>query len=399
MGKVYIAGTCDTKYPELRYIKELIVKAGLEAVLADVGSYKHENPVDVKNTDIAKYNEKNPDFLNDIKDRGKTVIAMSEAFEKWIAAQKDVAGIISAGGSGNTSLVTRGMRALDIGIPKVMVSTVASSDVSPYVGASDICMMYSVADIASLNSITRTVLANAANAVIGMVKYKTGIPKDTLPLLGMTMFGVTTPAVMQISGIMKEKFEPLIFHAVGSGGKSLEKLIDSGLVKNVIDVTTTEICDELMGGVFSAGPDRLGAMIRTGIPYVGSAGALDMVNFNAVETVPEKYKNRKLHIHNSNVTLMRTTPEENTLLGKWIAGKLNLMKGEVRFLLPLKGVSMLDAEGMPFYDPEADKALFDTLEKYVNQNDKRKLVKLDMHINDEAFSKALADAFYEIHNK
>jgi len=217
------------------------------------------------------------------------------------------------------------------------------------------------------------------------------------PTLGMTMFGVTTPCVTALRKALEGEFDPLIFHATGTGGRSIEKLIDSGMISHVIDVTTTEVCDLLMGGVMSAGEDRMGAIIRRKIPYVGSVGALDMVNFAAVETVPEKYKARNLYIHNANVTLMRTTAAENSAMGHWIGEKLNLMTGPVRFLLPEKGVSLIDAEGQPFYDPAADEALFSAIEETVIQNEQRKVTRLPYNINDPEFVDALVSAFREIH--
>lgn len=259
-----------------------------------------------------------------------------------------------------------------------MVSTMASGNVAPYVGPNDIAMMYSVTDVAGINKISRVVLANAAHALAGMIKGPVPLGEDR-PLLGLTMFGVTTPCVDMVRHTMEKDYDCLVFHATGAGGQSFEKLVDSGMMKAVIDVTTTEVCDHLMGGVLSAGEGRLDAFARTAIPYVGSAGALDMVNFGAMDTVPEKYKNRNLYVHNPQVTLMRTTPEENAIMGEWIGKKLNAMTGPVRFLLPMKGVSMIDAPGQAFHWPEADEALFDALERTVLQTDARRLVKLPMY--------------------
>ncbi|MAW59102.1 MAG: hypothetical protein CL564_05735 [Alphaproteobacteria bacterium] len=304
-------------------------------------------------------------------------------------------GIISAGGSGGTELVTAAMRTLPVGIPKVMISTVASGNVQPYVGSNDICMIYSITDIQGLNKISRKVLGNGAHAIAGMVK--SCIPKvKNKPAIGLSMFGVTTPCIQAVVKELKSDFDCLVFHATGTGGQSMEKLVESGLVKGLIDVTTTEICDLLMDGVFSAGEDRLNSIISTKLPYVGSCGALDMVNFGAKESVPQKFKERKLHAHNANVTLMRTTIEENKYIGQWIADKLNQMKGEVRFLLPLKGLSSLDSEGQVFYNPKADAALFDTIENNLIQTEKRKLIKLNHNINDPEFSKELVKQFKKI---
>ncbi|MDR1965524.1 MAG: Tm-1-like ATP-binding domain-containing protein [Synergistaceae bacterium] len=396
MKKAYIIGTCDTKYPELSYAKELLNKAGVDAVLVDVGIFPHENKVDIANAEIARHHPTNPGFLASGLDRGSAVTAMSEALENFLLGRDDIGGVLGMGGSGNTALVTRGMRALPVGTPKLMVSTVASGDTVPYIGATDICMMASVADVAGLNPVSRAVLGNAAHAMAGMVKYAVPAGPEAKPLLGMTMFGVTTQCVTNLREIFEDQYEPLIFHATGIGGRCFEKLIDSGMLSNVIDVTLTEVCDLHMGGVMSAGPDRLGAVIRTGVPYVGSLGALDMVNFGAIDTVPEKYKGRNLYVHNANVTLMRTTKEENAEMGRWIGEKLNQCEGDVRFLIPEGGVSAIDAPGQPFHDPDADKALFDAVESTVRQTDRRKVIRVPLHINDPGFASALAEQFRNI---
>lgn len=396
MRKVYIIGTCDTKYPELAYAKALVEAAGVPAVLVDVGSFAHDYPVDVSHTEVAAFHPTTPDFLSKNADRGQCVMAMGEALEAFLLTRKDLAGVLGMGGSGNTSLVTKGMRALAVGVPKLMVSTVASGDVAPYVGPADLCMMASVADVSGLNPVTRAVISNAAHAVAGMVSFiipPSLQPVAQKPLLGMTMFGVTTTCVQQVSALLEDSFEPLVFHATGTGGQAFEKLIDSGMVRHVIDVTLTEVCDLLMGGVMSAGPDRLGCIIRTGVPYVGSVGALDMVNFAARDTVPEKYASRNLYVHNANVTLMRTTVEENVVMGRWIGEKLNQCQGLVRFLLPEGGVSAIDAPGMPFHDPAADKALFESLEATVQQNERRRIVRVPCNLNDPAFAAALVEQF------
>lgn len=391
---VYVVGTCDTKGQELRYIRDLIEAAGVATILVDVGTQAEGGTVDVSSKEVASYH---PESVTRVftDDRGEAVTQMSLALVQFMRSRNDVEGLISAGGSGGTALVSAAMRSLPIGIPKVMVSTVASGNVGPYVGPNDICMMYSVTDVQGLNHISRKVLGNAAHAIAGMAKAK--IPEVvSKPAIGLSMFGVTTPCVQAIVKELESTYDCLVFHATGTGGQSMEKLADSGLVKGLIDVTTTEVCDLLMGGVFSAGEDRFGSAIRTGLPYVGSCGALDMVNFGARDTVPEKYEGRLFHIHNANVTLMRTTPDENKRMGEWIAAKLNQMKGEVRFLLPLGGVSLLDAEGQAFYDREADAALFEALELNFIQTDKRQLIKLKHNINDPEFSTALVDQFKSI---
>jgi uncharacterized protein (UPF0261 family) len=278
-----------------------------------------------------------------------------------------------------------------------MVSTVASGDVKPYVGPSDICMIYSVTDVAGINRISERVLANAAHALAGMIAHARPPGESGVkPAIGLTQFGNTTPCVQGVTKALEERYDCLVFHATGTGGQSMEKLVDSGLLAGVIDVTTTEIADEVVGGVLSAGPGRLDAMIRTPVPYVGSCGALDMVNFWAMDTVPARFRDRTLHVHNPNVTLMRTTPEESARIGRFIVEKLNRMEGPVRFLIPEGGVSLIDAPGQPFWDPAADRALFDTIASGFRATSSRKLVRLPHNLNDPAFAAALVAAFDEI---
>ena len=391
---IYVVGTFDTKGLELRYIRDLIERAGASTLLVDVGTLGDSEEVDVNSQIVAKHHpNEEVEVFND--DRGEAVTQMSIALKHFIGSRTDIEGIISAGGSGGTALVTPAMRTLPVGTPKVMISTVASGNVEPYVGPNDICMIYSITDIQGLNRISRKVLANAAHAIAGMVK--SSVPEvEIKPAIGLSMFGVTTPCIQAVVKELESDFDCLVFHATGTGGQSMEKLVESGLVKGLIDATTTEVCDLLMGGIFSAGEDRLGSIIRTELPYVGSCGALDMVNFGARETVPDKYKERQFYVHNANVTLMRTTVEENKNIGEWLADKLNQMQGEVRFLLPLKGVSSLDLEEHAFHNPEADAALFDALEKKVIQTDRRKLIKLNHNINDPEFSTELVKQFKAI---
>ncbi|PIE55469.1 MAG: hypothetical protein CSA35_00815 [Dethiosulfovibrio peptidovorans] len=396
MKKAFVIGTCDTKFDELNYARKLINRAGIGTVLVDVGSMGHSHPVDITNYEVASFHPDGANFLVDPTDRGATVSAMGIALERFLLSRDDVGGVLGMGGSGNTSLVTQGMRCLPIGTPKVMVSTMGSGDIAPYVGPNDICMVYSVTDIAGLNSISRKVIGNAAHGLAGMMNCAVPEVLEEKPLLGLSMFGVTTPCVEMVREILGDEYECMVFHATGTGGMSLEKLVDSGMVSSVLDVTLTEICDYLMGGVLSAGEDRLGAFIRTGIPYVGSVGAQDMVNFGPIDTVPEKYSDRTLYVHNPQVTLMRTTVDENEAMGRWIGNKLNRFTGPVRFLLPEKGVSMIDAPGMPFYDPEADEALFCTLEETFIQTDTKRILRLPYHINDREFAEALVANFRAI---
>jgi uncharacterized protein (UPF0261 family)/ABC-type branched-subunit amino acid transport system ATPase component len=396
---VLIVGTLDTKGAELRFIRDIIADSGLRTRLVDVSTSGKPSTCDVPAQEIALNHGRGGSAVFG-SDRGASVTAMAEAFAKWLRRQGNVAGIISAGGSGGASLVAPAMRELPVGVPKLIISSVASGDVGPYVGPVDITMMYSVTDVQGLNSISRAVLANGANALVGMVKARLdergGKARDAigrLPSVGITMFGVTTPAVQKIAADLKDEFECLVFHATGVGGRSMEKLVDSGQLAGVIDLTTTEVCDLLMGGVFPATDDRFGAIIRSRVPYVGSVGALDMVNFGAADTIPERYRQRKFHVHNPQVTLMRTTAEENERMGRWIGERLNQMDGLVRFFLPEGGVSALDARGQPFWDPEAVAALFNTLERTVRQTGNRQLIRVRHNINDPEFASTLVGAF------
>jgi uncharacterized protein (UPF0261 family) len=396
MSKVYVIGTCDTKFDELSYAKELIEKAGVEAVLVDVGTRGKGGAVDVSAGEIAARHPRGRDAVLGGDDRGAAVGAMAEALSIWLAERDDVGAVLGLGGSGNTALVTEAMRALPVGVPKLMVSTVASGNVAPYVGPNDIAMMYSVTDVAGLNAISRKVIGNAAHAVAGMAKWKPPVAESDKPGIGITMFGVTTDCVTHLRKLLDTDYETYVFHATGTGGQSMEKLADSGLVAGMIDVTTTEVADLLMGGVFPCTEDRFGAVARTRLPYVGSVGAVDMVNFGARDTVPEKYRDRNLYVHNPQVTLMRTTPEENKAIGEWIAMRLNQCEGDIRFVLPLGGVSAIDVPGMPFHDPEADEALFAAIRASFKQSPKRQLLEIPHNINDPAFAKLLAEQFREI---
>lgn len=397
MAKAYVVGTCDTKGAELRYMKGLLEAAGSETCLVDVGTGSPDTgSVDVSAEEVASHH---PDGVGAVlggDDRGRAVSAMAEAFAQFVQTRSDVGGMIGAGGSGNTALAATGMRALPLGVPKILVSTVASGDVAPYVGPNDIAMVYSVADIAGLNPITRAVLGNAAHALAGMMAHSVPDTAEEKPAIGLTMFGVTTDCVDQVRALLEADYDCLVFHATGTGGQSMEKLAASGFVKGCIDATTTEVCDHLMGGVFSAGETRFDALAAAGLPYVGSCGALDMVNFGARETIPEKYRERNIYIHNPQVSLMRTTAEENRAIGEWIGAKLNNFIGPVRFLMPEKGVSLIDAPDMPFFDPEADAALFEALEETFIESETRKLVRCPHHVNDAEFAAALVAAWREI---
>jgi uncharacterized protein (UPF0261 family)/ABC-type branched-subunit amino acid transport system ATPase component len=394
----YIAGTFDTKGRELFYLRSCLEKLGLRTVTVDLATSGKPSPAVVHPREVARHHPGGERAVF-TGDRGSAVTEMAIAFEEFMARRRDIGGLISAGGSGGTALATRAMRRLPIGVPKVMVSTVASGDVKPYVGPSDICMMYSVTDISGINRISERVLANAAHALAGMLAFSrppSSVEAQGKPALGLTMFGLTTPCVQAVCTQLEAEYDCLVFHATGTGGQSMEKLADSGLLAAVLDITTTEVADEIVGGVLTAGPSRMDVFARSAIPYVGSCGALDMVNFWAKPTVPARFKDRTLHVHNPNVTLMRTTPDEASRIGRFIVDKLNRMEGPVRFLIPEGGVSGLDRPGGPFWDPAADRALFDVIASNFRVAANRKLLKLPHHVNDQAFADALVATFNEI---
>ena len=391
----YVAGTFDTKGRELFFLRQCLDKLGLRVVTVDLSTSGRPSPASVHPREVARHHPEGERavFTND---RGSAVTAMALAFEQFLLTRRDLGGVIAAGGSGGTALATQAMRALPIGVPKMMVSTMASGDVRPYVGPSDICMMYSVTDVQGINRISERVLANAAHALAGMVAHPAAESAASKPALGLTMFGVTTPCVQAVARQLGEAYDCLVFHATGTGGQSMEKLAGSGLLAGVIDVSTTEIADEIVGGTLSAGPTRLDVFAQHALPYVGSCGALDMVNFAAWNTVPERFKGRQLYRHNPNVTLMRTTPEECRAIGEFIATKLNAMVGPVRFLIPEGGVSAIDKPGAPFHSPEANRVLFDTIAQSFRAGTQRKLLRLPQHINDDAFANALVAAWHEV---
>lgn len=384
-GTAYVVGTFDTKAEELRYIAELLRAAGVQATTVDVGTKSPAADADVAATEVAGFHPKGADAVLNAGDRGLAVTAMSDALVRFISARKDIAGIIGLGGSGGTAIIAPAMRSLPIGLPKLMVSTLAAGDVGPYVGVHDIAMMFPVTDISGLNRLSRVILGNAAHALAGMMTRSVPIAKDAKPALAFSMFGVTTPCVQQLTARLSNDYECQVFHANGPGGRALEALAFAGMLQGIVDITTTEAADHLLGGVCTAGPDRFEAAAKLGIPWIGSVGALDMVNFWAKETVPEKYKGRLLHAHNANVTLMRTTANELVEIAEWVCGKLNRSEGPVRMLLPEGGVSAMDAPGQKFNDPEAREALFEAFERNFVGSEKHQLIRVPFHINDEGF--------------
>ncbi|MEZ2332424.1 Tm-1-like ATP-binding domain-containing protein [Mesorhizobium sp. RCC_202] len=395
MKRIYVVGTADTKGEELAFLADAVAAAGGLVARVDIGTRGATVPVDVAASEVAAHHPDGASAVLGNDDRGTAVAGMGAAFTSFIQSRNDVAGVIGIGGGGGTSIVTAGMRALPLGLPKIMISTLASGDTAPYVDVSDIIMMPSVTDMAGLNRLSRVVLHNAAKAIAGMAA-KPAPSATGKPALGLTMFGVTTPCVTAIVEHLRADYDCMVFHATGAGGRSMEKLADSGLLAGVLDITTTEVCDLLFGGVLPATEDRFGAIARTGLPYVGSVGALDMVNFWAPPTIPERYRGRLFYEHNPNVTLMRTTIEECRRIGEWIGGRLAQCDGPVRFLIPEKGVSALDIEGGAFFDPEADAVLFDAIEGTIRPTKNRTATRLPLHINDPAFATAAAEAFLDI---
>jgi len=392
---VVIVGTLDTKAEEIGFARDVIEAQGVDVHLVDTGVMDDpEIEPDTTASEVAEAGDTTLEALREAGDRGEAIGAMGQgAAELAVDLHEDgvLDGILGLGGSGNTSVATEAMRALPVGVPKLMVSTVASGDTEPYVGTRDLAMMYSVADIEGLNQLSRQVIANGALAMVGMVANDPGVEAEDRPTVAITMFGVTTPCVQTAREYLEERgYETIVFHATGTGGRAMESLIEEGIVDGVLDVTTTEWADELVGGVLSAGPDRLDGAAAAGIPQVVSTGALDMVNFGPRDTVPEEFEGRQFHVHNPQVTLMRTTPEENAELGEIIAGKLNAATGQTALFLPLDGVSMIDVEGEDFHDPEADAALFDALREHVDSGTVE-VVELDHPINDDAFAEAMAE--------
>lgn len=394
---VALLGAFDTKGAEYAFVKQCIEARGLKTLTIDVGVLEapYFTP-DVSRAEVAKAAGVDVNKLTTDRDRGEAVAAMSAgaaAILPKLYAESKFDGVLALGGTGGTSVACAAMRALPLGVPKVMVSTVAGTDVSGYVGVKDIVMIPSIVDVAGINKISREVFARAAGAVCGMVETVVPTGQDK-PLLVASMFGNTTPAVETARGILEQAgYEVLVFHATGTGGKTMESLIESGLVSGVLDITTTEWADELVGGVFTAGPTRLEAAAKAGIPAIVVPGCLDMVNFNAPDTVPSKFAGRAFYQHNPNVTLMRTNVEENRRLGEILAEKLNQSKGPVTVLLPLKGVSMIAAPGKAFHSPQADEALFATLKQNLRAD--IPVIEMEANINDPAFAQKCAEVLLD----
>lgn len=400
MPTVVLVGTLDTKGREYAFLADRIREHGVDVVLVDAGIVGEPlATADVAREAVAAAVGADVAVLAAAGDRGVAVETMARGAAE-IVTQLHAEGRLDAigglGGSGGSALVTYAMRQLPIGVPKLMVSTVASGDTSPYVGSVDVTMMYSVVDIAGVNRISARIMANAAGALAGMAKATVPPLGDEKPLIVASMFGVTTPCVTTARERLEELgYEVLVFHQTGAGGGSMEKLLEGGYIAGSLDATTTEFCDQVAGGVLAAVPERLESAGRLGIPQVVSLGALDMVNFGPLETVPERYRERNLYVHNPTITLMRTTPDECRQIAEVVASKLNAATGPTVLFVPLRGVSMIATEGQPFYDPEADTALFETLRERIDRS-KVEVHEVDTDVNDPAFARAMADRLHEL---
>lgn len=394
MPTVAIVATLDTKGAEAEFLRQQITAGGCDAVVIDVGiKGEPTGPADVSRERVAQAAGTTIQSLIDADDRGQAVEQMGRGLAVLLpemVRDSKVHAAIGIGGSGGTSIAAAAFQALPVGFGKLIVSTLASGQTRPYVGTKDITMMFSVADLEGLNKISIPILTNAAAAVAAMATVRPPVT-ETKPLIGLTMFGVTTSCVKQAAEILHAAgYETVVFHAVGTGGQAFETLIADGFFTGVLDLTTTEWCDQLVGGILSAGPTRLDAAAQTGTPQVVSVGALDMVNFGPKESVPSTFKDRQFYIHNPQVTLMRTTVDENRQLGRILAEKLNATRSPTALLLPLGGVSAIDAPDQPFEDLDARTALFDSIRAAIDQS-KVELIEVDAHINDPAFSQTAAE--------
>ena len=401
MAVVALIGTLDTKGAECAWLAEQLDKYGVQALFVDVGSFSASPLANVSSDDVIAAADSDAVALRERRDRGEMMQVMSVGAARIVrdlAVSGRIHGLLALGGSGGSSVAAAAMQALPVGFPKLLVSTMASGDVKPYVGEVDATLMYSVVDVAGINSVSSQVFANAAAAIAGMARaYEdrlAAVPAGHKPVVAVTMFGVTTPAADEARDTLSDLgYEVLVFHATGAGGRAMEKLAESGLLAGVCDLTTTELADDLVGGVLSAGPQRLEMAGRVGLPQAVSLGALDMVNFGPADTVPPEFAGRNLFVHNPTVTLMRTTPEEMAELGRRIAVKLAAATGPTELFIPLRGVSAIDVEGAPFRDAEADAALFAELRAGLVGSGVV-VHELDQAINDPGFGAAMARALH-----
>ncbi len=391
---VCIVGTMDTKGLEFSFIKTQIESTGTSTYVINTGILgEPQLTPDVSADEVAQAGGSSLQALRDEGDRGNSVAAMAQGAATLVAEKQaagEIDGIISLGGSAGTTIGTTAMQAVPVGVPKIMVSTLASGDTSPYVQSKDISMMYSVVDIAGINRLSRQILANAAGAIVGMVNAEVPAATVDKPLIAATMFGVTTPCVTKAMEILEAAgYEVLVFHATGTGGQAMEDLVKGGFLAGVLDATTTELADELVGGILSAGPDRLEAAGESGLPQVVAPGALDMVNFGPPDTVPEQFSDRLFYQHNPTVTLMRTTAEETAELGRIMARKLSEAQGPTTVIIPTQGVSAIDKTGQPFDSPEARTAWSENLKAHIGEN--VTVIEMDAHINDDEFATKLVE--------
>lgn len=390
MSNVVMLGTFDTKGTEFAFVRDRLLRGGVDVTMVDVGVLAAPDmSVDVSRNAVAEAAGCSVDELANAGDRGAAMIAMAKGARRVIAdlfKKGRIDGGISLGGTGGTSIAAEAFRSLPFGVPKLIVSTAASADTSAYVGETDLVLFPSVADIAGINRITARILSNAAAALAGMVLAKPAVASVDRPLIAASMFGVTTPCVTHGRQLLeKAGYEVVTFHMTGTGGRAMEALADGGLLSGLYDITTTELADELVGGVFSAGPGRLTGSTLSVVPRVVSLGGLDMVNFGPMHTVPEPFRKRKLHVHNSSITLMRTDPLECRELGKRLAQRVSRLGGPCTVLMPLLGISEIAVGGRVFHDPEADEALFEAVRNHLD-HDRVKLVEMETNINDPRFA-------------
>ena len=404
MAVVLLVGTLDTKAEEYAWLRERLREHGVGTCMMDVGSFSRSPMADVTSDEVIVAAGEDPEELRAARDRGRSMATMSRGaavLARAMAGEGRIQGLLGVGGSGGSSVVGAVMQALPVGLPKLLVSTMASGDVRPYVGDVDATIMYSVVDIAGVNDVSAPILGNACAGIAAMARAcerrrSEPVDADRPPVVAITMFGLTTPAADEARERLNELgYEVLVFHATGAGGRAMEKLVESGLVTGVLDLTTTELADELVGGVLSAGPHRLERAGALGVPQVVSLGALDMVNFGPRSTVPERFGGRTFLVHNPTVTLMRTTPDEMAELGRRIARKLAASNGPVRLHIPLRGLSGIDVEGGPFRDEDADERLFDALREGLAGSDVV-VVEKDQTINDPGFGRDMAEALDEL---
>lgn len=397
---LWVVGTFDTKADELLFLATQIRQAGVPVMTVDISTRGFHPHADITASEVAGHHEHGQDHVLGRGDRGMAVTAMGQALRRLVRARQqegEILGMLGIGGSGGTSMIAPAMQELPFGMPKLLITTLASGDTSSFVGSRDLCVVNPVTDLAGLNRLSRRILANAAHAMVGMLSREApAAPADDKPAIGLSMFGVTTPCVQTLVGLLEGRYDCQVFHANGAGGRTMEALARSHMLNAIIDITTTEVGQHLAGGVCDAGPDRLDAAAELGIPWVGSLGALDMINWGAPHTVPEQHRGRRFHVHNPQVTLMRSTGAELERVGQRIARQLNRSPGVVHLFLPTKGLSALDAPGQPFYDPEADQALFHALEQTFEETPDHCLHKVPLHINDPEFAQQVAATFRSV---